>query len=316
MVTVGTFDGVHLGHRALLSEVVRRARETGRSSLLVTFEPHPLEVLRPAEAPPRLASAEEKIEFLAETGLDAVRIIPFTPAVAQWSPERFAQEILAGECGARELVIGHDHGFGKGRSGDASLLHREGERLGFSVDVLPPVLVGGLPVSSSRIRASVLEGRLDDAARELGRNPSISGRVVPGNRRGRDLGFPTANIPLPVGRITPPPGVYAARVGTRHGLFIGALHVGPRPVFGDPAPVVEVHLLDFRGDLYGDRIRIELIGRIREVQDFPSVPAMLDRIGRDVELSRQWVTERSRADGVPLAVRVNGGAGFAFPGSG
>jgi riboflavin kinase/FMN adenylyltransferase len=282
-VTVGTFDGVHRGHWAVLEEIRARAEQTGRRSVLLTFHPHPLSIVRPEHAPPLLTTPVEKKEILAESGLDLAVFLRFTALLSRYSPERFVEEILVARLGVEELVIGYDHGFGRGRSGDADTLRRLGERWGFSVDVVPPVEVDGEAISSSSIRRAVAAGAMPEAGQGLGRPYSLRGLVVRGDGRGRQLGFPTANLGgVASEKLMPPSGIYAVRGVTRAGTFDGALHLGPRPTFQGAPPTIELHLLDFRGDLYGEEVRVDFVERLREVLPFDSVEALVDQMRDDV----------------------------------
>lgn len=282
VVTVGTFDGVHLGHQAVLREIAERARAAHRASILVTFEPHPLEVVNAQAAPPRLTTWVERREMLAQTELDAVLLLRFDQHLARMSPEAFVREVLVGRCGVAELVIGHDHGFGRGRSGDVETLRRMGAELGFDVDVVPPVDVDGQPVSSTRIRRAIAGGDLRTAARLLGRPYQVSGRVGAGEQRGRLLGVPTINLAeVPPEKLLPPDGVYAVRVEWRGGRAGGMMNQGPRPTFEDGRRSLEAHLFDFEGDLYGEWVRLEWVERIRDVQRFPSARQLQEQLARD-----------------------------------
>lgn len=287
VVTVGTFDGVHLGHRAVVAELVRRAREAGRASVLVTFEPHPLAVLAPDRAPARLTVAEERSAALAETDLDYQVVLPFDRHLAALSPEAFVKEVLVDRCQVQDLVVGHDHHFGRGRSGDLATLRQLGQRYGFSVDVVEPVLrAGGGAISSSAIRAAVREGKLEDAANGLGRPYRVSGVVLRGDRRGRTIGVPTANVAPPDSKLLPPDGVYAVRVEWGGGTAIGMLNQGTRPTIGDGARLLEAHLFDFDGDLYDRVIRIEWVERIRDIQRFASLSELRDQLAHDAQAAR------------------------------
>jgi riboflavin kinase/FMN adenylyltransferase len=287
VATVGTFDGVHRGHWAVLQEIRRRAESTGRRSVLVTFDPHPLRIVRPEHAPPLLTTPVEKKEILAESGLDYAVFISFTEKLSRYEPRRFVEEILVGRLGVEELVIGYDHGFGRDRSGDAETLRAIGRELGFAVDVVAPVETGGEPVSSSRIRRAVQEGRLAEAGLCLGRPYSCRGVVVRGDGRGKQLGFPTANLNMSnAGKLIPPPGVYAVKGVLRTGTYKGALHLGPRPTFRGSPPTIELHLLDFDGDLYGEEVRVDFIERLREVRPFRTVAALVDQMREDVAAVR------------------------------
>lgn len=292
VVTVGTFDGVHLGHRAVLEEIHGRAEATGRRAVLLTFHPHPLRIVRPEATPLLLTTPVEKKEILAETGLDYAVFLAFSPALSRYSPRRFVEEILVGRLRLDELVIGHDHGFGRGRSGDAALLREIGRDLGFAVDVVAPVLIGGEAVSSSSIRRAVSEGRLEVARMGLGRPYSARGIVVRGERRGRELGFPTANLSIDgTEKLLPPSGIYAVRGVLRRGAFAGALHLGPRPTFQGSPPSIELHLLDFDEEIYGEEIRVDFIRFLRPVRAFGTVPSLIRQMELDVEEVRRALSE-------------------------
>ena len=292
VITVGTFDGIHRGHWAVLQEIRRRALESGRRSVLVTFHPHPLRIVRPDQAPPLLTTPAEKKEILAETGLDYAVFLSFNHILAAYSPRRFVEEILLGRLGVQELVIGYDHGFGQGRSGDVDTLRTIGEELGFVVDVVAPISSRDVPVSSSRIRNALLDGKVEVAQEGLGRPYCMRGLVIRGDGRGRELGFPTANLRVPLnGKLIPPPGVYAVRGGLRRGVFGGALHIGPRPTFSGSPPTIELHLLDFEGDVYGEEIRVEFIRHLREVRPFSSASALAEQLKSDIESTRAALSE-------------------------
>lgn len=284
IVTVGTFDGIHLGHQQVLREIVERAVSTGARSVLVTFDRHPLEVVRPEAAPEVLTTPDEKKEFLATTGLDYLVFLTFTPALSRLTPREFVEQILLDRIGVSELVIGYDHGFGQDRSGDAETLRQVGRERGFGVDVVAPVTAGGDTVSSTRIRRAVQEGDVELARRGLGRPYSVLATVVRGEGRGAGLGFPTANLEVAGSRkLVPGPGIYAVRVsGAGLADAPGALHLGPRPTFAGSPPSMEVHLLDWSGDLYGRTVRVDFIARIRGVERFDSVESLVARMHRDV----------------------------------
>ena len=281
-VTVGSFDGVHRGHQAVLREIDRRARAAGRASVLVTFDPHPLEVVNPKAAPPLLTTGPERLEILALSPLDYVMLMRFDRHLASLTPEAFVRDVLLERCGLRELVIGHDHGFGRGRSGDVDTLRRLGQSHGFDVDVVPPVDVAGQQVSSSRIRRAVTGGDLSTAAAMLGRPYGVVGRVGQGERRGRLLGVPTINLSeLSPRKLLPPDGVYAVRVEWRGGHAGGMMNQGPRPTFQDGKRILEAHLFGFDGDLYGEWVRIEWVERIRDIERFDSVEQLQKQLQRD-----------------------------------
>lgn len=282
VVTVGTFDGVHLGHLAVLDEITRRARAASRKSVLVTFEPHPLEVVNPQAAPALLTTGPERREVLALTGLDYAVFLQFNRALADLTPERFVREVLVARCGMRELVIGHDHGFGRGRSGDVETLRRLGASDGFAVDVVGLVERSGHAVSSTAIRRAVAGGDLATARRLLGRPYTLSGRVVRGEGRGRALGIPTINVgEYDERKLLPPDGVYAARVEWAGGAAGGMLNQGPKPTFGERKRTVEVHLFGVGADLYGQWVRVEWVERLRDVERFGSVAELTGQLERD-----------------------------------
>jgi riboflavin kinase/FMN adenylyltransferase len=279
---VGSFDGVHLGHQAVLQEIARRAEAAGRVSVLVTFEPHPLEVVNPQAAPPLLTTGPERREILAQTALDYVLFLRFDRRLAGLSPEEFVREVLLERCAVRELVIGHDHGFGRGRSGDVDTLRRLGKEHGFDVDVVGAVDFGDQHVSSSRIRRAVAGGDLATAASMLGRPYQVSARVGQGERRGRLLGVPTINLTdFPPQKLLPPDGVYAVRVEWRSGQAGGMLNQGPKPTFEDGRRSLEAHLFGFDGDLYGEWVRMEWVERLRDTQKFASVEALQQQLRSD-----------------------------------
>ena len=288
VATVGTFDGVHLGHWEVLRELSRRGRRTGRPSVLVTFWPHPLLVLRPQVAPRLLTTPIEKKEILAQTGLDYVVFLPFTRILSRYTPGRFVKEILVARMRVRELVIGYDHGFGRGRTGDADTLGAIGAELGFGVEVVPPIQAGGDPVSSSRIRKALLAGDVGAARSGLGRPYSLRGVVVRGDGRGRHLGFPTANLQISdSNKLVPREGIYAVRARLPGGVYDGALHIGPRPTFPGSPATIEVHLLDCCGDLYGTELQVDLIERLRGVRSFGTVAALIAQMHEDVHRARR-----------------------------
>lgn len=293
VVTVGTFDGIHRGHHAVLESLVRQASEGSLVPLVVSFEPHPLEVLNPSAAPRLLAPGDERTEALATTGIAHLAILPFTPTLARYSAEDFVDLVLRPRYGMRRLLIGYDHGFGRGRSGDVETLRMLGAARGFGVDVVPPVIGSdGEPVSSSSIRRAVAAGDLARAADALGRRYGITGRVVSGARRGRLLGYPTLNLESPSARkLLPPNGVYAVMANTPRGTFGGMMNLGPRPTFGEHDVSPEVHLFDADDDFYGERVRVEFVKRLRDTMRFPSADALVAQLARDDRDARRALTE-------------------------
>jgi len=292
VVTMGTFDGVHRGHQAVLAEVTRRARAGKLASVLVTFEPHPLAVVNPAAAPKLLTLAAEKEALVQAQGIDRFVLMPFTPAVAQLDAEAFVGR-LCDEYGMHELVMGYDHGFGRGRAGDVELVERLAHQRDFRMAVVDAVRDDGQPISSTLIRTAVAHGDLDSGARWLGRPYAIRGKVVRGAGRGRTIGIPTINLEPPDPRkLLPPDGVYAVSVtvGRRETgnekRYGGMMNQGPRPTFGDQARTLEVHLFDFDGELYGETVDVEWVRRLRDVQAFPSREALVAQLERDRQAAR------------------------------
>jgi riboflavin kinase / FMN adenylyltransferase len=294
VATVGTFDGIHRGHCAVLGEVVRRGRAAGRPSVLVTFDPHPLEVVNPTAAPRLLTLPDEKRALVAALGIEQVEVIAFTTELARLGPEDFVRDVLRARFGMEELVLGYDHGFGRGRSGDVELVRRLGREDGFAVEVVPAVTDNGQPISSSLIRTAVAHGDLRSAARGLGRPYSLRSTVERGAGRGRTIGVPTINLTSPDPRkLLPPDGVYAVRVrlpgnreGDKEAVYGGMMNQGARPTFGVHARGLEIHLFDYDGDLYGATVTVEWVDRLRDTQTFPSRQALVDQIERDAVAAR------------------------------
>ena len=291
VVTVGTFDGVHRGHVALLDTLVRRAREAELSAVLVTFDPHPLEVVNPAAAPPLLTVGAERIDALAGTGVDFVAVLPFTHELQRLAAEEFVDHVLLDRFRMRELWMGHDHHFGRNRSGDVALLRTLGASRGFRVEVLPPVTASEGAVSSTAIRRAIAGGDLGHAAEGLGRPYSIAGRVVPGSGRGRALGFRTINVALPSPRkLRPPEGVYVVRVHSALGAHGGMMNLGPRPTFGETAVQLEAHLFDVDADFYEQPVRVDLVGWLRETRKFSGPDALVAQLRADEIVARAALT--------------------------
>lgn len=287
--TVGTFDGVHRGHRLVLERLGERARTLGLPAVLVTFDPHPLEVVNPAAAPPLLTVGPEKLEVLAESPVDYLVVLPFTIELSTYGAAEFVDLVLRERLGLQHLLIGHDHGFGRARSGDARVLQDLGASRGFGVEVVEAVKgEDGRPISSTVIRRAVAGGDLARAADGLGRPYSASGVVEAGAGRGRTLGFRTLNIALPPSRkLLPPQGVYAVRVQTPRGAFGGMMNLGPRPTFDESAIALEAHLFDTDGDFYGMRVRLDFVARLRETRRFESPEALVQQLGRDEQDARR-----------------------------
>ncbi len=286
VVTVGNFDGVHLGHQALVGRAVARARASGVPACVLTFDPMPIEVLRPEQAGRRLMRLDDRLAALGDVGVDHIVVERFDREFAAHDAAWFADVVLRGRLDASELVLGWDFRFGKDRGGTPDDLR---SLLAVPVEQLAPVLADGEPISSSRIRAAIARGDVEDAARWLGRPHRLTGVVVHGDHRGRTIGFPTANIPIP-GLLPPALGVYAvvARAGAE--AWGGVANIGVRPTFGgDPEPRLEAHLFDYADGeaLYGRELAVELHHHIREERRFPSFPELVAQIRADAERARE-----------------------------
>jgi riboflavin kinase/FMN adenylyltransferase len=255
-------------------------------------------VVRPQAAPQLLTTRAEKLELLGQLGVDAVVLIAFDQHLASYAPDEFVREILVGRLGARHLVIGYDHGFGRGRSGDATTLRALGAREGFTVDVVEPVIIAGAPVSSSHIRRALSNGDLADAAVGLGRPYSLRGRVVRGDGRGSTLGFPTANLALPDPiKLVPLEGIYAVRADIGGELLDGVLHLGPRPTYAGAAATIELHLFDFHEDIYGKDVGVRFCTRLRGVERFTGSAQLSAAIAADCAAARRVLSEDGGACG-------------------
>lgn len=294
VVTVGTFDGVHIGHRAILRYLLERARARQGRSVAVTFDPHPREVVH-GEAVPLLTTIDERAALLEALGLDRFIVIPFTEAFSKLSAEAFVREILVERIGLQEVVIGYDHAFGRGRRGDRRLLAELGGPLGFSVDVIPAQVVEQHVVSSTEIRNLLVEeGQVALAAQMLGRRYSLRGTVVQGAGRGRGIGFPTANLAVDHPRkVVPRIGVYAVRVDVDGQGWGGMMNIGRRPTFGEATLQIEVHLFGFAGDLYGRELRVEFVERIRDERRFDGPEALTEQLLKDQQRCKKLLEDVS-----------------------
>jgi riboflavin kinase / FMN adenylyltransferase len=298
IATIGNFDGIHRGQRAILETVVARAEAADVPSALVTFDPHPLSVLRPEQAPPLLATPEAKARRVEELGVDALLVVRFDQELAETPAEAFVRGFLAGRLAVREVHVGEGFSFGHRRGGDFELLRRLGEELGFEAHAVPAVELGGERISSTRIRRAVAEGRMEDAAEMLGRPYSLSGTVARGDRMGKRLGWPTINL-RPETELVPQEGVYAGRVHLAGfpSVFTCVTNIGTRPtVYENYQRVVESHILDFSADVYGEWVEVELHKRLREERLFPTVMDLSAQIRRDVESTREYFAARRRLE--------------------
>ncbi len=287
-ITVGVFDGVHLGHRHLLDGLQQRAGQRRLASGVVTLHPDPVQVLRPDLRVAYVTSLEERVELLRATGVDAVAPLTFTSEVAELSARDFVG-MLHESLDMRFLLMGPDHAFGRGREGTPQRVAEIAEELGFVVEVLPAALEGTSgAVSSTSIRRALAEGDMELVARLLGRAHAIRGPVVRGNERGRTIGFPTANIAITPDRALPAYGVYVTRATAGDRSYASATNIGINPTFNDSRPSIETYLLDFEGDLYGRELRVEMLHRLREEMKFDRVEQLVEAIATDVQSTRDY----------------------------
>src|SRR3954454_10057680 len=294
VAAIGNFDGVHRGHRAVIDAALARANALDAPTIAITFEPHPRKVLRPSDPVFRLTDERSKLRLLAATGLTGALLLTFDANFAALTAEQFVTRILVGRLGIRGATIGFDFHFGHERGGSPRFLAEQGERYGFSVETAPPLEDEGRPVSSSSIRAALAEGRVVEAAELLGYPWFAAGAVRSGDKRGRDLGFPTANIALdPYCGLKH--GIYAVRVGIGGLTRDGVASFGTRPTFDNGAPLLEVHIFDFSGDLYGAPLDVAFIGWIRPELKFDTADALVRRMDEDARLARAALT---RAGGI------------------
>lgn len=285
-VTVGTYDGIHLGHRALLERLGEHGRQRSCPTMMLTFEPMPREHMAPADPPPRLTSWRERWRLLSRTDLEYLWLLRFCESVRGLSGEEFARLLFEG-LGAPVVVVGHDFRFGRNGEATAPLLQDVGARLGAVVDVVPPVMIDGVRVSSSRVRQALAGGDLRQAERWLGRPYSMSGRVVEGLHLGRRLGFATANLRLER-RKAALTGVFAVRVhGVSPGGLPGVASLGTRPTVNGSEPLLEAHLFDFEGDLYGREIEVQFVVKLRDEERFDSLDALVEQMSRDAAAARE-----------------------------
>lgn len=296
-VTIGNFDGVHIGHQAMLERVREAARARGLQNCVLTFEPHPRELFTPGQAPTRLTSLREKLELLADYGVERTHVSRFSRAFAAMPAADFVERVLVGTLDARWVLVGGDFRFGARRGGDVQLLRDMGKQHGFEVEVMPEVLRGSTRVASSAVREALRAGDLDAAKQLLGRAYTISGRVVHGDKLGRELGYATANIRLEHNR-APFTGIFAVRLrgegaGFESGARNGVASLGVRPTVkaAGAAPLLEVHLFDFSGELYGRHVRVEFLRKIRDEEKFPDLDTLKAKIAGDCEAARKILLE-------------------------
>jgi riboflavin kinase / FMN adenylyltransferase len=283
-LTIGNFDGVHRGHRALVEQVIAAARQAGLQSCVLTFEPHPREFFAAEAAPPRLTRLRDKLELLAAIGIERVHVARFSQRFASLPASRFIEDVLVGGLGVRKLIVGRDFRFGARRTGDFAMLGEAAARHGFALEAMPDVLFEGERVSSSGVRAALQAGDLRRAGRLLGHPYAISGKVAHGEKLGRRLGFPTANIRL--ARTAPLSGIFAVEV---EGMGQAVASVGRRPTVNPLArPLLEVHLFDWDGELYGRRVKVRFLEKLRDEQKYDGLDALKEAIARDARQARAY----------------------------
>jgi riboflavin kinase/FMN adenylyltransferase len=288
VVAIGVFDGVHAGHRAIVARAIEAARSLDASSVVVTFDPHPARVVRPDTAPLLLGDVSERLDLLSALGVDAALVLPFDREMSAWTAEEFVQRLLVSRLHARRVVVGENFRFGNRALGDVSLLRQIGASDDFDVDAVSLVGATDAPVSSTLIRSLVADGDVADAGRALGRSYDVSGVVVRGDARGRELGFPTANLAIPPGIAVPADGVYAGWLVRADGSrWPAAISVGSNPTFDGIARRVEAYALDVEFDLYDERITIEFTERLRGMEKFDSVEALVAQMTSDVARARR-----------------------------
>ena len=287
VLTIGNFDGVHKGHLVLFDKVKKIAKSINGQSVVMTFEPHPIKVMKPGNGPPLITPAKQKLKLISESGIDFIICIPFTKEFASLSARAFIKDLLMDKIGIKEIVVGYDYSFGKGRQGDTSLLRTMGHELGFKVHIVEPIYLNDTLVSSTTIRNIIQEGNLNEAKRLLGRDYEITGTVAKGaGRGGRLLGFPTANL-IPVDELIPKKGVYAVIAELDGVEHYGVCNIGHNPTFGENAMSIETHILDFSKDILGKEFRIKFIYRLRDETTFKSAQELSEQIGKDISRARE-----------------------------
>lgn len=287
VVTIGNFDGVHWAHQAIFARVIERARDIDGTSMVITFEPHPIKVMSPEKAKPLITLMEQKKELVSKQGIDILLLIKFTLEFAAIPARYFVKDILVDKIGIKEIVVGHDYAFGRNREGSIDLLKEMGQEFGFKVHQVGPVYLGKSLVSSTSIRNLIMEGNVSEARGLLGRNYQIRGKVIRGrNRGGPLLGYPTANLKV-VDELIPKEGVYVVTVELNGKIYRGLTNIGYNPTFKDKALSVETHILDLSADIVGEKIKINFLSRLRDQIPFPSARELSEQISRDIQEARE-----------------------------
>ena len=304
VISIGNFDGVHVGHQAVLRHVVERAQAVGTEAVAMTIDPHPIKLLRPSEAPRLLTTLDQRLALIARTGIEVALVLPFTHRLARMTAEDFVRNVLVEQLAVREVYIGANFRFGADRGGDVELLATMGRQLGFTAASALIVELDSLVVSSTRVRTAVAEGRIEEASELLGRSTFIDGTVLEGKRLGRTLGFPTLNVEV-VNELFPSHGVYvtAVQIPSFDRTFPAVTNIGVRPtVYQNSLTTVESHLLDFAADVYQEEVRVFFLKRLREERSFPSTLELMSQIRRDVDEARAYFSDHEVGD-LPLVLR-------------
>ena len=293
VITLGTFDGLHLGHQQIVNEVIQKSKQISGRNFLLTFEPHPRKVIPGRNDVKLLSTLEEKVEILEELGLENLFVINFTTEFSKQSPEEFVQKYLINGIGLNEIIIGHDHHFGKERDGNFELLEKMGKQYNFSVTMIPEFSVDGETISSTKIRNSLLEGDVVNAGKMLGRNYAFRGNIVRGDGRGRKLGFPTANISVnDDDKLIPAKGIYSAECIVENEKHFGLLSLGSRPTFHKDGEIIpEFYIFDFDRDIYDQVMQVNLVEKIRDEEKFNSVDELITRMKKDEEIGRKILSK-------------------------
>jgi riboflavin kinase/FMN adenylyltransferase len=292
VLTLGNFDGVHLGHQRIFKELKEEARRIDGEAIVFTFDPHPLKILAPQRCPPLITPFKKKLMLMERSGIDVLIVATFDQAFANTTPEAFVKDILVDKIGAREILVGYNYYFGKDRQGNVEMLMRLSQKFGFEVKVIEATKINDIPVSSSKIRELIQDGKMGEVAQLLGRNYLLIGKVIWGADRGKRLGFPTANLEILNG-LYPKTGVYAVEVIMGNKTYPGVADVGYNPTFGKNPLSVEVHILDFSLDIYGEEIQLVFLERLRDEKAFENPELLARQIRKDVDAARKILRRRS-----------------------